>query len=513
MDSIGLLGMLPTMPMIVEAFQEAGWECRGEIRDPRQSYRSIRLYHGQRELQPDVLYLLRPTESRFPVGEYSYLSAVPIAGAANHFCCPGQPDEKILDFVLELFSEFQQWERMIDQLVYRKASLQELCQLGARLLENPVCIHDDWFMMIAMSQGLEQVMPPEYIASSGKGFIPRMILDDFRYDSEYLETYAYRNARIWKSGEDAPVSLYVNLWDGTVYQGRLLVIQHNRPFKQSDFILAEVLTQRAMSLLHQQHLGERQSMKSMDDTIYNLIQGGQLDPADLNQLMNMLNWKKDDRFLCIRIRNQQSDGKVVMEHVLHSDLFRIFPKGYILFAGHEQCVILNLSHEPMHTALIRHRLAPLCRDYCLYAGISSPVSDIRDLYLAYYQSNVALEQAFRLRSEKWIIAFSECAMEHILEKIDSDLPAWTLVSPELLSVVEHDRMRGTQYFETLRAYLLNERDIPKTAETLIIHRTTLLYRLKKINSLLNVDLEDPWKRLYLTLSLWILEKENARKKP
>ena len=74
-------------------------------------------------------------------------------------------------------------------------------------------------------------------------------------------------------------------------------------------------------------------------------------------------------------------------------------------------------------------------------------------------------------------------------------------------------MRGTQYFETLRAYLLNERDIPKTAETLIIHRTTLLYRLKKIKSLLNVDLEDPWKRLYLTLSLWILEKENARKKP
>lgn len=510
MDAMGLLELLPTMPMLVKSFTDAGWECRGQIRDPRQTYRSIRLYHGQRELQKDVLYLLRPAESRFPVEEYSYLSAAPISGGANHICCPGQADEIILDFVLEVFSEFQQREQLIDQLVYRGADLQELCQLGARLLENPVCIHDDWFMMIAMSQGLEQVMPPEYVTSSTKGFIPRMILDDFRHDSEYLETYSHRNAQIWQSTEETPASLYVNLWDGTVYQGRLLVIQHNRPFKQSDFILAEVLTQRAMFLLNRQRLGQRQSIQSMDDVVFTLLQGKQLDPADLNQLMSMLNWKKNDRFLCIRIRNQQSEGKTVMEHVLHSDLFRIFPEAYILFAGHEQCVLLNLTREPVSAAVIRYRLAPLCRDYCLYAGISSPVSDIRELHLSYYQANVALEQAFRLRSEKWMLSFSDCAMEHILEKIDSELPAWTLVSPDLLAVLDHDRQKGTQYFETLRAYLLNERDIPKTAEKLIIHRTTLLYRLKKIQSLMHVDLEDPWQRLYLTLSLWILEKKENK---
>lgn len=512
MDSMRLLRMLPTMPVIVEAFREAGWPCQEEIHDARQVYRSIRLYHGQQDLQPDVLYLLRPTESRFPTGRYSYLSAVPMEGAANHFCCPGQPDEKILDFVLELFSDFQQWEQMIDQLTYRRASLQELCQLGARLLENPVCIHDDWFMMIAVSQGMEAVMPPEYIASSTKGFIPRMILDDFRYDSEYLETYAYRDAQIWQSTDGSPASLYVNLWDGTVYQGRLLVIQHNRPFKQSDYILAEVLTQRAMFLLRQQHLGEHRPLQSMDDMVFQLLQGNQLEPTDLTQLLNLLSWKKNDRFLCVRIRNQQGEGKTVMEHVLHSDLFRIFPEGYILFSGHEQCVVLNLTREPISDSMIRYRLAPLCRDYCLYAGISSPVSDIRDLHLAYYQANVALEQAFRLRSEKWMLSFSECAMEHILEHTDSELPSWALVSPELLTIMEHDRETGSQFFETFREYLLNERDIPKTAEKLIIHRTTLIYRLKKLRSLMNVDLEDPWKRLYLTLSLWILEREKDRKK-
>ena len=82
-----------------------------------------------------------------------------------------------------------------------------------------------------------------------------------------------------------------------------------------------------------------------------------------------------------------------------------------------------------------------------------------------------------------------------------------LVSPELLDLKVFDQENRTPYFETLRQYLLLERDVPKTSEKLIVHRTTLLYRLKKIQSLMNLDLEDPWKRLYLMLSLWILEQE------
>ena len=74
--------------------------------------------------------------------------------------------------------------------------------------------------------------------------------------------------------------------------------------------------------------------------------------------------------------------------------------------------------------------------------------------------------------------------------------------------MDYDREKGTPYFETLREYLLQERDIPRTSEALIIHRTTLLYRLKKIQSLIQVNLEDPWQRLQLMLSLWILDNDH-----
>ena len=81
---------------------------------------------------------------------------------------------------------------------------------------------------------------------------------------------------------------------------------------------------------------------------------------------------------------------------------------------------------------------------------------------------------------------------------------------KLTELIQYDRQNGTQYYETLLAYLIAERNIPKTAEALIIHRTTLTYRLKKISELIKVNLDDPNQRQYLLLSFFILEHERQQ---
>ena len=508
MVSEGLIHLHPTLAMLTDELHRAGISCSSQISDSCRTFSGVRLWRSGAAVQPDLLYVA-PAGAALPEG---CAAAVPelLPGRADTLCCPGQEPEELLNLLLEIFCRLREQEMAIDQLVCRGGSLQELCDLGTAMLGNPICIHDDWFILVAMSAGFDSLMMPEYIASSSKGFIPRIILDEFQHDTEYLETFAHRDAQLWYGSNGQPASLYVNLWDGAIYRGRLLVILHRREFRPVDFLLAQALTQRALLLLQRKHPGEQQALRSMDDQIYDLIRGKPLDSTDLAQLLSLLGWKRSDRYLCIRIRSQQEQISTLMEHMLHSDLFRTFPGSYIMFIDREQCVIVNLSRDQSSSAEVRSRLAPLCRDYCMYAGTSSPVTDIRDLHLAYHQAQVALQTAFRLRSEKWNVLFSECAMEYLLERLDSPLPPLSLVSPELLAVLEHDRNKGTQYFQTLRTYLLEERDIPRTAEKLIIHRTTLLYRLKKIVPMIGVDLNDPWVRLYLILSLWILEQEAGK---
>ena len=78
--------------------------------------------------------------------------------------------------------------------------------------------------------------------------------------------------------------------------------------------------------------------------------------------------------------------------------------------------------------------------------------------------------------------------------------------PVLHQLLEHDAASGTQYYDTLRTYLECERSIPMTAAALIIHRTTLTYRLGKIQELTRLNLDDPNLRLYLLLSYQLLER-------
>ncbi len=502
MDQQKFLRLLPTMQMMAEVLPGAVlW-----TREPALSYRGVRLYRGQQPLETDIVYLLRPEDTgTFPLDTYSWVSTIPASGSANHIVCPEFSMEEILEQLLSLFARCQAGETELDDLVYQEGSLQELCELGARLMDNPVYIHDDWFMMLARSAQVDQVMPPEYMMSSAAGFVPRVIVEDFKYDSDYLETYSYRTAQIWESGPGIPRCMYVNLWEGKVYRGRLLVIETNHPFRAGDGLVAQVLTQRALFLLRRKPLGETQQ-QSMDNAVFRLLQGVLPEPADLSQLLGTLGWNREDQFVCLRIQSQQANATPLMEHLVHSDLFQHFPDAYILLAGHQQRVILNLSQQDTTLPEIHYRLAPLCRDYCLYAGISSPVTGIRDLHLADYQAGEALNRAFQLRSEKWILAFSDCALDYMMNSLREPLNASHLVSPELLYLMRYDREKGTDYYATLREYLFQERDIPRTAEKLIIHRTTLLYRLKKLKRMVPLNLEDPKQRLYLLLSLWILEQ-------
>lgn len=56
------------------------------------------------------------------------------------------------------------------------------------------------------------------------------------------------------------------------------------------------------------------------------------------------------------------------------------------------------------------------------------------------------------------------------------------------------------YLNTLRVYLDSNRSVSRAAETLFVHRNTVLYRINKIVELLDVDLDDPHQALALHLA-------------
>lgn len=74
-------------------------------------------------------------------------------------------------------------------------------------------------------------------------------------------------------------------------------------------------------------------------------------------------------------------------------------------------------------------------------------------------------------------------------------------------IKRHNNQNSTDYMNTLRAYLLCNRDYNKMAEKIHIHRNTFFYRMNLIAELFDIDLRDCRVIAGIYLSLFIEQKK------
>ncbi|HKT83172.1 MAG TPA: helix-turn-helix domain-containing protein, partial [Solirubrobacterales bacterium] len=84
-----------------------------------------------------------------------------------------------------------------------------------------------------------------------------------------------------------------------------------------------------------------------------------------------------------------------------------------------------------------------------------------------------------------------------------------LATGPLARLTAHDEQRHTAFVPTLRAYLDSFGDVETTARRLGVHPNTVRYRLKQLQSVSGIDLEDSSERLVLLLELQLAPAPTA----
>jgi DNA-binding PucR family transcriptional regulator len=76
-------------------------------------------------------------------------------------------------------------------------------------------------------------------------------------------------------------------------------------------------------------------------------------------------------------------------------------------------------------------------------------------------------------------------------------------------VIEHDERHGSEYVQTLAVYLACMGRLRVAAEQLNIHRNTLEYRMRRIEEVAGIRLDDPNSRLAIELGIRLLEMKRT----
>ena len=143
-----------------------------------------------------------------------------------------------------------------------------------------------------------------------------------------------------------------------------------------------------------------------------------------------------------------------------------------------------------------------CHHYNIYYRTTQFLhSYLNNLYYCYNQVCYIIDNVKLLSQQHY--NFYDYAVNYIISNSDK-FSLYHACSSELLKLL-NDNQKNTELAYTLERYLGNERSLQKTAQELGIHKNTITYRIQKALELTSFNLDDPYVRMYISLSLTVLK--------
>ncbi|MFH8490997.1 PucR family transcriptional regulator [Streptomyces longisporoflavus] len=179
----------------------------------------------------------------------------------------------------------------------------------------------------------------------------------------------------------------------------------------------------------------------------------------------------------------------------------------LLTVGAERAVLLQVGDRPVSARELTEQSLRVIEalDTFLDAsaapvlGIGGRQSGVADAWTSYEQAVVAARAARRMPRLKRVGDWEELGEFAVLLQLPDHALNDSLLPKPLRTLLE--AAGGQRLEETLRSFLEHAGSIPRTAEALQIHRTSLYYRLRQIQEVTGLDLDSGADRLVLHLGL------------
>lgn len=235
----------------------------------------------------------------------------------------------------------------------------------------------------------------------------------------------------------------------------------------------------------------------------NILDGKETDPALVRFKQEGIGWQGEPamQLFCIRDIASNRFDLPYLQKALSSSFAAVYCFKYLS----DVMIIVNYEKIPEEEFL--RTLTDILKRRKLSCGCSYPFQDLFQLPAFYQQAQLAMQYGEQ-RAGK-INRCEDHALEYLRHQINEKKPL-SVSAPGLEKLKQQDASAGTEYYRTLAVYLREERDQTRTAEVLCVHRNTLIYRIKKIEQILGMDLGDVRLRFLLLLSFYLEDPEFFR---
>lgn len=479
----------------------------------------LRIYQPGTSLKSCYLYLIFGTALSEEFYHYKNI-AFAVIGSGNLSCfsesCRILHLKGVLSFS-EIFNQIQQtfekyynWDIQLQLALGNVNPLDEMLEASLEIFHNPVFAHDTNFYILSSPRHVTGMSEWIHDKRTGKLIAPLSLIQDFKLDAEYQRTLTTHGANIYSEELRGYRILYMNLWVNGNYQGRLCVDELQTEIQPGHFFALEYLGSFIELCIRRHNLFQISMGNDTRQFFADYLSGKISELQAITDQIQYLNWNRHDRYLILRLETQQQDDRMHSSIATLGHIEAQIPEGLAFTYQQGIVVIVNLSFNHSSASDVISSLAIIMREGLFKMGVSSGFRDFLLIPQGYIQAVSALRLGKKSQSMIWCYRFDDYLLEYMLSRISHQISPELLVSSRLTELQEYDRKNNTELCQTLKVYLEHERNSLQTAKALFIHRSSLTYRLERIQKIAHINLDNPRERLLTQICFQLIQEKDPK---
>jgi len=502
------------------------------------TFESAKPFRADDDLCPQYAYICKPTdlptleeradslgEHFFIFGQAEQLSAEEISKTplSAAFVSGAEPID-LLDEIQSAQLVLSKWDEELSREFIAGAGLQELLDVSQDVLVNPLIMLDPAMKVLAYSGN---IAPDDttFLRTVALGFTPPEIMgqliekDYGQYIRDYSDETSYR--ALDSISKYAGGFRYIK--NGDLIAAGIIVHCSVRPFTQGLIDTLEHFAKR-ISVLFEDTCPARSFDPQAKNFPYEkyfryLLEGRAVDEEIAKSISNAFSYPFEAGFNLFVLTNAK---QVPPDYMLTQVLEAMPDAKCILFEGHIVGITAFKSKyrsEDEYNAALQQTMEMLTQHLGCYCGFSRKFSNHMWVHAAYIQARTSVELGIRFLEDKNIyntfhmsvtprkrvLFYEDLYLHHMAHCCSREMQIESLCAPELLRLLEYDKNNNTDNYKILYIYLESTRNATEAGKLLHMHRNNVNYRIRRIQELFDINLENSRMCLKIQTSFRVLD--------